>query len=153
MSNLVFRWASIDTFRGEGIEDLLVRHWREIAVDQKDIPLAPIWDNYYAFEKAGIFRALGVWREDGLVGYNAFIVAPHLHYGTTLFANNDIIYADPEDRGRVGLGLIRKAEKDLFAAGVRKIVYRAKLHTGHFGDLLERLGYSLDEKVYGRVST
>jgi hypothetical protein len=125
---LVFSWEPIDRFISEGIEDLLVLHWEEVANDKDFIPYAPDWERYRHMEKMGQFKALGAWRRGKLIGYNAFFTFTPYHYRRTLQAINDIIYIDPEERGEAGIRLILNAERDLFRDGVVKIQYHTKLH-------------------------
>lgn len=93
-----------------------------------------------------------------MVGYNGFVIAPHLHYRTTRQAMNDVLYVAQGERW-AGVKLIRQAELDLFADNVDRILYHSKMHVqlghgkkhGTVGDLLERLGYAHMESIYAKV--
>ena len=126
MNRYTFAWAKLDDFIDMGVEDLIVAHWDEVAADKKAIPFAPDWDRYRHLEQTGAFKAMGAWRSDKLIGYNAFFVMPHIHYRHSNFAINDVLYIDPDERGEPGVGLILTAERDLFAQGAKKIVYHEK---------------------------
>jgi acyl carrier protein len=126
MTRYTFAWAKLDDLLGMGIEDMLVAHWQEVATDQKAIPYAPDWDRYRHMEQIGAFKAMGAWRSDRLIGYNAFFVMPHIHYRHSVFAINDILYIDPDERGEPGVRLLLTAERDLFQQGAKKIVYHEK---------------------------
>ena len=66
-------------------QPLLEAHWQEIALNKDIVPLDPDWDAYEQLEEEGklfIFTA----RDGGqLAGYFVVIVAPHIHYKSTLF--------------------------------------------------------------------
>lgn len=141
--------------------DALVReHWEEVSLDQGKIPLAPDYDGFQRMEDQGLLRTMAARRDGLLVGYNAFMVMPHLHYRHTLHALNDAIFVHPDERGSAGVRLILESERALFEIGVVKIFYHAKLHvavgarrSGTVGDILERLGYRHVENIYAKVRT
>lgn len=120
------RQERIADCRKSGVEDLLIAHWLEVAVDRDAIPLAVDWDKYADLEEKGIFLGLTMREAGVLCGYNAFFTVPHLHYMTTVFAMNDVIYLVPEHRGLDGVRFILEAEKILRARGVKKVLYHSK---------------------------
>lgn len=128
MTDLVYSWEPIDRFIDEGVEDLLVLHWEEVANDKDIVPFAPDWERYRHMEKMKQFRALGAWRGGKLIGYNAFFTFAPYHYRRTSHAMNDIIYVDPAERGEAGIRLILNAERDLFRDGIIKIMYHSKVN-------------------------
>jgi GNAT superfamily N-acetyltransferase len=85
------------------LRPLLEKHWEEIAV-HKDIPLDPDYDRYFRMANAGALHPFVVRVNGRIVGYAPFIVTPHLHYRTSKWAQNDIIWIAPEHR-RAGLGM------------------------------------------------
>ena len=131
-------------------QPLLEAHWQEIALNKDIVPLDPDWDAYEQLEEDGklfIFTA----RDDGqLAGYFVVIVAPHIHYKSTLFGNNDLIYLAPEYRlGFTAAKLLRFAEQCLRKDGVAVLMINTKDHKP-FDALLTRGGYNLVERVYGK---
>lgn len=148
-------WVELNRLLAYGLDDLAVEHWKEVANDQKAIPYAPDWDRYRAQEKLGAFKVAGVFAEHDLIGYNGFFIHEHMHYSTTKFAVNDVIYVDPEYRG-VGGKVIRWCETALAALGVKKVLYHTKPNVlvkegKTVGDLLEHMGYNHVESVYGKL--
>jgi len=147
-------WEPILPLLEEGLADMLLNHWVEVALDKTTIPLDPDWERVYALEQEGKFYAAVLRREGKMVGYNAFAVYPHVHYKSTLHAFNDVVYVDPAERGFAGVKLIRGVEPMLHALGVKKVIYHTKLHVhvgradGVVGDLLDRLGYRHFENLY-----
>lgn len=144
------------------IEPLLERHWREIAT-YADIPLAPDRERYNAMDAAGALRCYTarVREKDGLaagsgataarlVGYAIFSVAMNMHYRTSAIAVQDVLFVLPEYRGRAGLGLIRHAERELRAEGVKLIYHHQKVATPALGCLLKALGYEHLENIWGK---
>lgn len=129
---------------------LLWAHWREVALNKDIIPLDPDWDAYERLEDDGKLRIFTARDGIKLVGYFVVIVSSHLHYKSTLFAENDLIYLDPDYRkGHVAARLIRFAEKCLREDGVTVLMINTKDHRP-FDPLLVRSGYGLVERVYGK---
>lgn len=148
-------WVPLIMLLDEGLEDLVAAHWTEVAHDKKAVPLAVNWESYLAQEKAGYFKVAAQFRGGKLVGYNSFFIHNHMHYQTTKFAVNDAIFVDPDHRG-IGGELVRTCETLLANLGVKKVLYHAKLDVfvksdKTVGDLLEAMGYTHVENVYGKV--
>ncbi len=158
--NFAFAFEPLDKVRADGVEDILLRHWEEVALNKDQVPLAIDWTQYYALERAGILKSV-VMRQGGrLIGYDAFFVQPTLHYRTSLWALNDILYLVPEHRrGRAGVLLIDAAEHLLRDLGVQKVLYHTKLHLdlGHHtggdtvGRLLSKRRYVHVENVWAKM--
>ena len=100
---LTLEWEPLRRLLDEGVEELLARHWEEVAVDHDSIPLAPDWDRAFALQAAGVLRTAALRRNGRLIGYNAFHVLQPLHYRMTTHAVNDVLYVDPDERGTAGL--------------------------------------------------
>lgn len=127
---------------------LMQAHWEEVGRDRDLLVLNPDVEKMVSLEAAGMWH---VWtaRADGdLVGYAAWIVAPHLHYRDAVTAFCDVIYMSPGSR-RHALSFIRHVEADLQTLGAAKAFFHVKV-TKDFGPLLERLGYEWSEKLYER---
>jgi GNAT superfamily N-acetyltransferase len=125
-------------------EPLLVEHWKELA-SYGDIPLTPDWPLYEKLDAAGFIRVYTVRVRGALVGYSVFFVRKHMHYASTSWATNDILWLHPDFRNwGVGSDLARFWEKDLYALGVSVIHVDAKVaHQALIGLLVGKLGYSL----------
>ncbi len=154
-------WLGMDEALQLGLADLIALHWDEVALDKLAVPLAVDWAKYRQLDRAGVLRGVGLKRRGKLVGYNVFFVQPTLHYSTSLWALNDVLYLDPDERrGMAGARLVKQAERLLAEVGVKKIIYHTKLHLrslgrdpehGTVGDLLSRLGYTHVENVYAKM--
>jgi GNAT superfamily N-acetyltransferase len=130
-------------------EPLLRRHWQEIA-HHLDIPYAPQWATYEVLEKVGKLRIYTARLDGKLIGYCVFVVSHNIHYGTSLEANEDVLFVAPEQRkGRVGIKLIEFCDMALKFEGVQLVKRHVKL-AHNFGPLLERLGYEPIDQIYGR---
>lgn len=130
-----------------GLEALLDAHWAEVAHDKDLIALAPDWDEYLALERSGKFIGYTLRRNGTLIGYNAFFVLRSMHYKAHVFAQNDVIYLRPEERGLDGIALVVNAERALKAMGVTKVFYHTKAdaHLGsRSGDSLEAIEHRLE---------
>lgn len=158
--DLTFDWVTLARAIDAGVEDLLIRHWEEIALNQDDTPLAPNWGAYRILEQSGVLRMVAARRAGVLVGYNIFTAQPPLHYNTSFWAVNDVLYLDPAERhGMAGARMIRASEPMLKALGVQRVFYHTKIHVhlgqgkarGTVGNLLMKLGYAHVEDVFAKT--
>lgn len=158
--DLTFTFETIGDALRDGFEDLAALHWEEVALNKDTIPLVPDWDKYRYLERAGVLKSICARRAGKLIGYDVFFVQPAMHYSTSLWAVNDILYLDPEERrGLAGARLVRQSEKMLRDLGVQKVIYHTKLHVhlghgkahGTVGDLLIKLGYKHVENVLAKT--
>jgi GNAT superfamily N-acetyltransferase len=128
------------------IKPLLEAHFQEIA-HYPDIPLKPDYD---FFLKTPSLRVFTVRHQCQLIGYCLFFVAPNPKYMTSLQAHQSILYVSPSHRrGSVGLRFIDWCDTQLRTEGVQ-VVYHHMKAAHDFGPLLERLGYTLMDKIYAR---
>ena len=144
---LTYQWEPFSAVVQE-VLPLLREHWHEIGLDHDKCPLDPNWQACMAYEQSGQLHVFTARSEGALVGYNAFIVHGRLHYQSTKFALNDVIWLHPLHReGFAGVRLIKGAEPHLRSLGAKFIEYGPKLHfrDGHFQKLLTRLGYGAFE--------
>ena len=141
----------LDTLRPE-LDALAQEHYREIALYQDRIALAPNWHTYAGLERRGELVSLGVRVEGVLVGYALWVLRTHLHYEGCLTALNDVIYLHPNHRrGRTGLRLIDESEYILKVLGVDHILWHLK-PSHDWSNILKRKGYALEEMIYGKVT-
>lgn len=132
------------------LKPLLDEHWEEIAICKDKIKLNPMYEKYEELCKTGILYTLTVRDDEKLVGYAVYIVHPNLHYSTTTFAVNDILFLLPEYRDKaVGLQLIYTAEEVLRDLGSEYITYHFKTHLP-FGKPMAALGYDHIENQFGK---
>lgn len=145
---LTFRTETLSQAKADG-EPLLRRHWQEIA-HYLDIPYAPMWDRYEMLEASGALRIYTARLSGQLVGYCVFVLAMNIHYGSSLEANEDVLFLVPEQRkGRIGIRLIKFADELLRAEGVQ-VVRRHVKFAHEFGAIYERLGYEPVDQIYMR---
>lgn len=157
---LTLRREPIDNVLESGLEPLLEAHWQEVAHDKESIPLSVDWDGYRSDERNGSFLPLALRRDGKLIGYNAFIIGRSRHYKNHIFANNDVIYLKPEERGIDGVWMVLEAERILRALGAVKVFYHCKVDAilgSVAGDSLEavenvleledRLGVKLPDRI------
>jgi hypothetical protein len=143
-----FAWERF-AFIARELPPLFEKHWREVALNQDTVPLAPDWDRYFSLDAAEVLRILTVRVAGDLVGYHFVFIYPHLHYNKTLFADTDMFWLDPEYRqGRTGYNLLKIVRDTLKGSGVTRHSLRTKLHIQSFEPLLKRLGYKPVETVY-----
>lgn len=130
---------------------LLVRHWREVALNHADVPLDIDEDKYKQLDEAGGLHIVTVRRDGLLIGYHVAIVSTHLHYASTLHGITDVYWIAPECRhGVTAMRMFQAVERELKKLGVRKLFTATKLHLDQ-GSLFERLGYKPVERVYAKL--
>nr|BAR35097.1 N-acetyltransferase GCN5 [uncultured Mediterranean phage uvMED] len=134
----------------DDIKPLLEKHWEQIAINKETIKLNPDWDEYQRLYFAGNLKIFTARDNEELVGYFITVVARNLHYKDHLFAQNDVLYVKPDKRaGMTGFKLIKYAEIELKKMGVSVIHINTKVHAP-FDSLMERMGYSLIERLYSK---
>jgi len=143
------------TFAEERVRDcldelipLLQNHWEEIANHQDTVPLDPDWDKYLAMDDSGAMSVV-VARENGrVIGYFISFIHHHMHYRSTLYAYNDILYVDPSRRkGTVAYRMFKFAMTVLVDRGVQVVVCHMKINH-EFRSLLRRLGFKQTEEIW-----
>lgn len=137
--------------RLEELKVLLPLHWRELAINQDKVPLAPNFDFYIQYERGGqlIFMTL---REDGaLKGYFIGFITPGLHYSTCLTCKMDIFYIHPDSRGSAlpGLKLFREVEQELKRRKVQQWYVGSKIKQDASA-LFRRLGFEPIEVYHSK---
>ena len=138
--NLTFqseRWAAVE----EEIQPLLIKNWRETALDHDLIPLDPNLDLYRSRDLAGQLSVVTARASEELVGYFINFVTPHPHYQSTLFGLMDVYFLDTKYRqAGNGLRLFQAAERDLASRGVREAIANTKV-AHDMSAIFERLGW------------
>lgn len=112
----------------EEMKKLFPAHWRELALNQEEVPLDPLWEVYEARAKAGEMLLVTGRDRGELIAYFVGFVAPGLHYRTCLTLTMDIFYVKPERRrGLTGLNLFREVEQEARRRGVKRFFMGSKL--------------------------
>lgn len=126
---------------------LLIQHYEEVATHKKGKPLDPDHGRYQMLENEGMLRIFTA-RDDGkLVGYFVSMVMPHLHYSSTIYAMNDILYIDPAYRGTtLAYRMFKGAMKDLKENTNTAIVIIHMKVKHQFRGLLTKLGFEQTEE-------
>jgi L-amino acid N-acyltransferase YncA len=149
----VERWRDI---RAEMLP-LLVKHWREIALNHADVPLDIDEKRYADMDAAETLHIVTARKAGDLIGYHVAIISTHLHYASTLHGFTDVYYVAPEHRaGRTGLRLFQAVERELQAERaarghkVMKLFTATKNHLNQ-SRLLEHLGYTSTEQLFTKI--
>jgi GNAT superfamily N-acetyltransferase len=127
------------------------QHWEELALTKDAVPVAMDWPRYWQLEQENKLHLVTV-RDDGyLVGYQITFVGGHFHYKDTLHGMVDLYFVAPAYRkSKIGLELLKFAEKSLKELGVVKIITGCKVHMDHT-TLFERLGYMFSDKTFMKL--
>lgn len=129
---------------------LFVLHYQQIAHYQ-DIKLAPDYEKYLGMQQAGILRIYTAREEDGeLIGYGIFLVSPNANYKASIQAQQALLFIHPDRRG-FGRQFIAWCDEQLKTEGVQVVYHHVKVKPElNFGPLLERMGYTLVDQIYGK---
>ena len=148
-ATLRFSRETLSTIRSGQLEELLERHYREIA-HFKDIALDIAWDVYEMAEAQGKLRCFSARFGGDLVGYLAHIVNWNPHYRSSLQAIQDVIFIAPERRGLfAGSRLIAYADACLAEEGVQAVYHHAKA-AFPMDSILKRNGYELVDTLWAK---
>lgn len=145
-------WERLASMRAAGMAEHTVAQWRESGTDHDHVPLAVDWDCYQKMEDTGSLKLLAARCDGALVGYAAYLIAPHLMYSRTLHIYCDSIYVTPEHRG-IAPRIIRAAEvgfRTLAGDRVVRLIYSTPALNG-FPQVLECLGYPAAETVHVKL--
>ena len=142
---LSFKKESIAS--AEEAKALIANHWKEVAF-HKDIPLDPDYEKYKQMEESGSLRCFTARAQGKLVGYSVYFVQTHLHYKQTLYAMQDLMYIDPEYRGR-GMAFLDWCDSQMKEEGVQVSMLHVKVNLD-YGPALKRIGYEPIDRIYGR---
>lgn len=143
----VERWKDI---RAEMLP-LLVRHWREVALNHADVPLDIDEGRYSALDESGGLHIVTARVDGALIGYHVAIISTHLHYASTLHGISDVYYIAPEYRqGFTGIRIFQRVEAEMRALGVKKLFTGTKVHLD-MSRIFERLGYRRVEYLYSKI--
>jgi hypothetical protein len=129
----------------EEAKPLFAKHWEEIA-HYKDIPLDPDYALYLKVQATGMIRAYSARTEDGtLIGYAIYFLKNHFHYKQTLYAQQDVLFFDPEQRGK-GMLFLMWCDEQLKKLGVKVVSHHVKV-AHDFSHALERIGYEKQDII------
>jgi hypothetical protein len=128
---------------------LYVKHVAEVGYFKQDKP-DMMWADYFAIEDNGMLRVFCVRdAASKLIGYGLYFVRQNLHYADTKMAQCDMIYIEPEHRGKTGEKFIAWVDQSLKSEGVMVVTHHAKVYYD-FGSMLKRQEYTHIENIYVR---
>jgi hypothetical protein len=110
---------------------------------------APNKDRYKQIEELGLLRLFTMRDAGKLVGYCVMFISHHMHYPTTLWAHQDVLFVVPEWRGFAAIRFIRTIDRALKESGV-KYVIRQVTTKKNFSRTLVRMGYEELETSFMR---
>lgn len=145
-----YGFEPLETLLDEGLADLVIQHWEEIALDKESVPLDVDWDKKLGLESTGQWCVFTARRSGVLVGYVSFYIHHQaINYKTTRYIHDDVFWLHPDERkGLTGYFLLKKSIAALPKPS--KLQFKTKLgfQDGRVGKLLERLGLTPIETVY-----
>lgn len=129
----------------EEARPLLQNHWSEISY-YKDIELNPDYELYIKMQEFKSIRCYIARCEDNkMIGYAVFFIKNHPHYKQSLMAIQDIIFFDPQYRGR-GMLFIMWCDEQLKNIGVQVVSHHVKF-SYDWSKSLERIGYEKQDII------
>lgn len=132
------------------LQVLLPLHYRELALNQDKVPLAPQYQVYIERERAGGLLFVTLRDAGELVGYFIGFIAPGLHYSTCLTCTMDIFYVRQEKRtGSAGVRMFRFVETELKRRGVQRWFMGSKVQADASA-LFKRIGAAPVETYYSK---
>src|SRR6266851_6357508 len=153
---LTLEWEPLSGLLDDGLEALVAEHHAEVGVHKDTMPLAVDYDRYQLLEDQDILHCLAARRGETLIGYNIFLVLPHIRYARTLTASCEAIFVTQRHRkGGAGIRLIDTAEADLklwAKPDYCRIVYHDRAGVELLGPVLKRRGYALRDLVYDKMA-
>jgi len=130
---------------------LMYEHWQEIGINKEKIKLNPDFTKYAVLQNAGVLKNIVVYKDEKAIGYSVIFLEPNLHYSDHVFGKVDIIYVSKEHRNSsVGARLLVATETLAKYLGCSVLIHHAKPHADMIVKPLEKLGYSLQEYLYGK---
>lgn len=131
---------------------LIAEMGKHIFSHQKDVgedeTMDVDWLAYRTLQMSDAFYFYTARINGELIGYLGYIVAFNLHYKGNKDAICDLIYVNPNHRGKMcAIKLMKFAETELSDLGVNNIGQSVKeIHD--FSPMLIRQGYELEERYY-----
>lgn len=140
----------LTAFLIDEIDPLLCSHYDELALDQSNVPLAPMWDRYFAIQENNELLIVTCRDDEVLIGYFVGFISKSLHYETCLTCSMDIFYVAKEHRkGSLGIRLFKYVERELRSRKVQRWFVGSKVHADA-SKLFERLKFSKIEVYYSK---
>lgn len=134
----------------EEMKPLFPEHWKELALNQDEVPLDPQYDIYLARDARGEVLFVAGRNDGELCAYFVGFIAPGLHYKTCRTLTMDIFWVKPEHRGKsAGLRLFKAVEQEGRRRGVQRMFVGSKLHKDASW-LFERLEYTAVETYFSK---
>lgn len=134
----------------EELKVLLPAHYRELALNQDQVPLSPIYPIYIERERRGELLFVTLRDAGELVGYFIGFIAPGLHYSTCLTCTMDIFYVRQDRRtSTAGVRMFRFVEGELRRRGVQRWFMGSKVKADASA-LFKRIGAEPVETYYSK---
>jgi hypothetical protein len=130
---------------------LFDRHWRELALNQAEIPIDCDVERYQQMEDLGILLVLTARSGERLAGYLLSFLMPHLHYKSSgKMAITDMYFMLPEFRRGTGAQLFLEWERVLRSRSIKLAMTSCKVHQDH-SRLFTRLGWTHSDNTFVKL--
>lgn len=142
------RMSWLDAWSG-GIQILSKHHWIEAGdhgYDRVDVDV----DAYDRLDRAGVLRVYVVQHGPDIIGYGIWVCVGSLQHRGRIHAYSDATYVSPQHRGTASILLLRTAEREIRADGIRRIYQVVRENSTKHGRLLEWLGYEIADYHYSK---
>ena len=140
----VERWAQFYP----DVKPIFPLHWRELALNQAEIPLSIDEAKYETLDKTGILLIITARDSGNLIGYYLWFLMPHMHYCEAgPMGLTDMYFVLPEYRRGVGAKLFIFSKMELEKRGVIKAITSCKAHSDQSA-MLDALGWTLSDYTF-----
>jgi hypothetical protein len=139
------------------LKPIFMPHWRELALDQDQVQLDPLYEIYLDRAWKGEVLCVTARETDAIAGYFVGFIAPAMHYRHCLTLTMDLFYLAPQYRAEDSLSaieeemlamrLFEEVRKCAQKRGVQRCFYGSKLHKDA-SRLFEALGLREVERYY-----
>lgn len=141
------RWAEFYP----DVQAIFPQHWRELALDQNEIPIDIDAEKYAGLDAAGVLLIVAARNEGKLVGYHLSFLMPHPHYKSSgPMGMTDMYYVLPEFRNGAGFRLFAFWERELRKRGVKRAITSTKVHQDHSA-LFKALGWKHSDNTFVKL--
>ena len=135
----------------EHADALIKAHYTEIARKKHLMVLDPDWEKYELLESVGKLFGLAAYAEDRLVGYSLNFIDNHPHYRGLVYAQNDVVFVDPDYRGASVFALLNSsAERMAKGLGAKLFLLHAKEGSDLERILRKRPEYAVQDIIFAK---
>ena len=129
-----------------------LEHWEEVALWQDQIPLAPLWNEYFRANSQGNLIYVTLRSKGELAGYAVCFKCTALNYASERVLEMNLWYVRKKFRGLLGGKiLVKRVLKEAKIAKMNQVKTVSKIHKEldlHAGEFLDLMKFQRTEVVH-----